>query len=367
MASSTQHGYLVLADISGYTSFVAGTELEHGQAIMTELLELIIEHFNTCLTFSKLEGDAVFAYTPASRIERGETLLELVESTYVAFRDRRDIAYGRTTCECRACRAIPTLDLKFLLHHGEYFIQTIAGTKELVGSDVNLVHRLLKNRVSENTGWRAYALFSGQSLENLGIRPDGLFEQIESYEHLGEVKTYSMNLHTRYEQIIEARHVVIEPAEAHCILEYDYVAPRELLWPWFNEPRKRGQWMNSQIVPIFPASGRNGMGARNHCVHGKDQVVVEDILDHRPVDYFTVSHTPRGISASLLLTFLFTPRPGGGTHLHITCKMKTPHLPSWAEKVFCMLVVKFQILRMWDLKGIDHLIKGQTRIEGIPL
>jgi hypothetical protein len=27
--NETQHGYLLLADISGYTSFVAATELEH--------------------------------------------------------------------------------------------------------------------------------------------------------------------------------------------------------------------------------------------------------------------------------------------------------------------------------------------------
>ena len=38
----TQHGYLLLADISGYTSFVAGTELEYSQDILSELLEVII-------------------------------------------------------------------------------------------------------------------------------------------------------------------------------------------------------------------------------------------------------------------------------------------------------------------------------------
>lgn len=42
----TQHGYLLLADISSYTSFVAGTELEHAQDILSELLEAIITKFN---------------------------------------------------------------------------------------------------------------------------------------------------------------------------------------------------------------------------------------------------------------------------------------------------------------------------------
>lgn len=34
-------GYLLLADISGYTAFLTGTELEHSHAIVTELTKLI--------------------------------------------------------------------------------------------------------------------------------------------------------------------------------------------------------------------------------------------------------------------------------------------------------------------------------------
>lgn len=37
MSTSTQHGYLVIADISGYTSFMAKTELEHSQEILAKL------------------------------------------------------------------------------------------------------------------------------------------------------------------------------------------------------------------------------------------------------------------------------------------------------------------------------------------
>jgi hypothetical protein len=45
MSTNTQHGYLVIADISGYTSFVAKTELEHSQEILSELLELLVSRF----------------------------------------------------------------------------------------------------------------------------------------------------------------------------------------------------------------------------------------------------------------------------------------------------------------------------------
>jgi hypothetical protein len=56
METKTQHGYLILADLSGFTSYLAGVELEHAHEILTELLELIVERLKSALTISKLEG-----------------------------------------------------------------------------------------------------------------------------------------------------------------------------------------------------------------------------------------------------------------------------------------------------------------------
>mgnify|MGYP001403948190 CR=1 FL=1 len=80
MTSETEHGYLVLADISGYTSYLAQTELEHAQEILTDLLATIVDQFKQALTISKLEGDAVFANVNESNLPNGERLLELIES-----------------------------------------------------------------------------------------------------------------------------------------------------------------------------------------------------------------------------------------------------------------------------------------------
>ena len=101
--------------------------------------------------------------------------------------------------------------------------QSIAGIAELVGSDVNLAHRLLKNHVGEKTGWKAYALFTGQSLEHLVVPcdPRDLHSHTETYEHLGEVLTYSLDLHKRYAELSAARHVVVEDQGADLILDYD--------------------------------------------------------------------------------------------------------------------------------------------------
>lgn len=122
MSTPTQHGYLIIADISGYTSFVAKTELEHSQEILTELLELLITRFQPTMTISKLEGDAVFVYAPEEVFVCSETLIDFIESMYVAFRDKQLSMKRATTCTCNACRNIPSLDLKFFIHCGDYIL-----------------------------------------------------------------------------------------------------------------------------------------------------------------------------------------------------------------------------------------------------
>src|SRR5215210_4022208 len=186
MERRTQTGYLVLADISGYTSFVAQTEIEHADMALSLLLETIIEKLSSLLTISKLEGDAVFAYVEESKLEEAKSLLNLIDDTYLAFREKALTLYRGATCPCRACRALPTLDLKFMVHHGDFIIQQVAGIKDLLGTDVNLIHRLAKNRVSESTGWKGYALFTNQGLERMQTDKEPFVRQTESYEHLGE-------------------------------------------------------------------------------------------------------------------------------------------------------------------------------------
>ena len=199
MERKTYTGYLVLADISGYTSFVAQTEIEHADMALSFLLETIVEQISSLLTVGQLEGDAVFAYIEESKLEKAKSLLELIDQTYLAFREKALALYSQATCPCRACRALPTLDLKFMVHHGEYLIQQVAGARHLLGTDVNLIHRLAKNHVSESTGWKGYVLFTDPVMERMHFSKENLFKRCESYEHLGDVDIYCMDMHVRYE------------------------------------------------------------------------------------------------------------------------------------------------------------------------
>jgi hypothetical protein len=199
MERKTQTGYLVLADISGYTSFVAKTEIEHAEKAISILLETIIERLDDKLNIVKLEGDAVFSYVSDDQMPDCNTMLELLDSTYRIFRDSARDLHAQATCPCKACQAIPTLDLKFFVHHGEYILQQVAGIKDLLGNDVTLIHRLAKNRVTESTGWNGYVLFTGYCLERMQADKRPFVQQAETYEHLGDVETYVMDMHVRYD------------------------------------------------------------------------------------------------------------------------------------------------------------------------
>lgn len=345
MDSKTQHGYLILADISGFTSYLARVELDHAHEILSDLLEAIVGQFKTLLTVTKLEGDAVFAHVAEARLPRGETLLELIEATYLAFRDHRDAAHRRTTCECNACRAIPILDLKFFVHHGDYIVQQVSGIRELVGSDVNLIHRLMKNHIAEATGWKAYALFTEAGLEHMGVRPQGMHAQVEAYEHLGEVKTHSLNLHPRFQELNEVRRVLVTPEEAHVVFTVDTLAPPPTVWEWLTDPHRIVRWAPERhMVPGVRPAGRTGVGARNHCVHGKKEVMFETVLDWKPFEHITVDTCNIGFPMDFLITHDLQ-ATAAGTRLtsYWKFKLKVPLPASFAAPLGKVMLKVFKI------------------------
>ncbi len=357
MDTKTTHGYLVLADISGFTSFLAQSELEHANDVLSELLELLVSRLTPTLDLVEVEGDAIYVHAPETRFTRGELLLELCESTYVAFKDRVQAIRQHTTCQCNACRLIPILELKFIAHHGDYIMQTMAGKSKPIGSDVNLAHRLTKNHVSEATGWNAYALFSERALEHMSIPRDGMHEQIEAYEHLGQVKTYSLNLQERYREITATRRVFIEENEADIIITRDLPAPPAVVWDWLNDPNKRVRWEGPDNIRSELVGGRSGVGMKNHCEHGGKAGSTHSILDWKPFDYFTdeVSPTTSG-QKSLHVTYRLVAIPSG-TRLTIIVRALMP-IPALLRPLIATMAKK-----IFKLEKVYARLEQQIRTE----
>ena len=284
---ATQQGYILIADITGYTQYLNESELDHAQKTLTALLTLLIRQTRPPLTISRLAGDAVISYGLRDNFFQGQTFIELIEDTYVAFRGAIDMMVMNTTCACNACRNIGRLDLKFFVHFGSFGLQKLDQHSELVGSDVNLIHRLLKNRVAEATGLRAYALFTDAAVTALGIEDirSTLVAHTERYEHLGEVSVWVQDMHPVWLEKKEALDIHVPPGDILFVVETEIALPQELVWDYLASVdfRKTLMGSDSQVIDKRKA-GRVSIGSAYICYHG-EKINIQTIVLWKPFDH----------------------------------------------------------------------------------
>jgi len=193
MNNRTDHGFLILADVSGFTAFVTTTELEHGSEIIAALLDEVVGHLSPPLEIQEIEGDAVFALGGEATPLPKTRLLDVLEDAFAAFKTRQRAMQAAESCLCGACQQTGSLDLKMVVHHGPFLRHTVGGRPRVTGTAVILVHRLLKNGLGRTGG---YALLTEPVLRSLGIdaKQSGLPPHTEHYEHLGEIRCFVREL-----------------------------------------------------------------------------------------------------------------------------------------------------------------------------
>jgi hypothetical protein len=336
MLSAPEPACFLIADISGYTGYLADVELDHAQDILADLVGAVVSALRPNFRLAKLEGDAAFTYMLGETID-GSMLLDTIERCYFGFRRRRRDVRQATSCPCNACVRIPDLDLKFVVHHGEAIIQKVAGRQELLGSDVIVVHRLLKNEVVEQLGIPAYALISQACVAAAGIDPAalGMTPRTETYDRIGDVGCWVYDLGRRWQEETGRARAFVTPEESILTVSMPTAAPPQVAWEFITKPGQRMLWQPwvTEVEIQGATGGRRGPGSSNHCMHGKD-AVVEEILDWRPYDYvtdMTVLETPIG-AIRLPHTIEFEPTTTGTTiHYRFAPPKKKKELPIAAQ------------------------------------
>jgi uncharacterized protein YndB with AHSA1/START domain/class 3 adenylate cyclase len=333
--STAERGCLVLADISGYTDLLLSTELEHAEDAVNDLLKRVVESLEPVLALSKLEGDAVFAYVLDGEFSTS-TLLDTIDKAYDAFRRRlRDIDYA-TTCPCNACLQLPGLDLKFVAHHGTF----VRRDGDLVGRDVIVVHRLLKNRAAQELGSRGYLLLTQACADALGLDSNelGLRPHTERYDDVGEIACWLDDLSARWQAEQERTRVYVPREGASFERTVKVPQAREVVWDWLTSPAKRTEWQADSVLQVA-GGGRARPGATNHCIHG-DDVTIEEVVDWRPFDYYTVRYDFPFVGETLI-TGELTDAEGGGTHVSLRAQGYEGELQEAWLKVAPMLTPEF--------------------------
>ena len=94
MLPKLESACLMIADISGYTGYLAGVELDHAQDILADLMDTIVGALRPPFRLSKLEGDAVFVYAPTPEIDSRSRW----DARMIASSPSRSPTTFRTTC-----------------------------------------------------------------------------------------------------------------------------------------------------------------------------------------------------------------------------------------------------------------------------
>lgn len=369
-------GYLLLADISGYTTFLTGTELEHSHAIVTELTKLIRASLTPPMQFVKLEGDAVFCFAPQAAFPNGELLVELVEACYFDFTTRLLNMTRSTTCTCDACRAIGGLDLKFVVHHGTFIVDRDEdGRLDLAGPDVILVHRLLKNTIIESGGPSSYGFFTKPCFTGVSsdLRLPAHEESIESFPQvIGVVQDLAAVAARRR----DAQVVRVTDDDADLVMTFVIDAPPAVCWQYYVEPGKRLRHtaaVETGIEFIPNREGRVATGASSHCSHGSGSDGLREYVDWRPYEYFTCHLSPieaEGVEPTILEgleTYEFIDLGDGRTEHRwlLRADDRTPEglrafeehtalLKEWSREPWWGDQMRFPVAQDAAMYGLDH-------------
>jgi hypothetical protein len=148
--------FFYIPDISGFTKFIKSTHIEKSKEYIHQLLEVIIDSNILNLKTAEILGDAILFYKTGD-----PPALELLESqvrkTFYDFHLAIEDIKERSNIEPQE---LSHLTLKIIVHFGCITTTEIKGMLKLVGPDVILAHRILKNNIKE----KEYLLMTNQYL-----------------------------------------------------------------------------------------------------------------------------------------------------------------------------------------------------------
>jgi hypothetical protein len=185
---------LLIADIGGYTDYMSShrMSLAHAEVNTARMLDKMIDAAPG-FDLIEIEGDAAFLSRQAGTNEPDTTVTDILNVAVAMHRafhlERQNVATN--LCPCSGCKEAGNLRLKFVAHVGDVATQTIRQRHKLVGIDVILVHRLLKNPVTIPE----YVLLSEELFGSGGsAMSDSVHEISPELEGIGTVRAYFVDV-----------------------------------------------------------------------------------------------------------------------------------------------------------------------------
>ena len=272
--TAVQPALLFMPDITGFTRFVTNTEIEHAQSIIKEVLEVLIESNQLGLEVSEIEGDAVFFYRLGGPPSFGD-LIQQVQTMFTHFHHHLKLYEQQRICNCQACAAACGLKLKIFAHYGEVTGYSVHQRQQLFGTDVIIIHRLLKNSLNK----QEYALLTHPLMSSLGeqaqLPPWYVPEEARESYDTGDIDFTLVDLTELYQQLPP-----LEPPQYHPTVKTKTVLTAEkripapapqVFIPIFNLSQ-RLRWMDGVTgIEMVSKHQINRIGTRHRCVFSPEK------------------------------------------------------------------------------------------------
>lgn len=140
-----KQAFFFIPDISGFTKFIHDTNLKDSKNLIHELLEVILDSNVLNLKVAEILGDAIVFYS----IGTPPSITKLESQTKKTFTDFQR-ALTRLEEHHSLSKELHNLTLKIVVHYGEVATTEIKGITKLIGSDLILAYRMLKNNIKEH-------------------------------------------------------------------------------------------------------------------------------------------------------------------------------------------------------------------------
>jgi len=269
---------LYIPDISGFTDFVNKTEINHSSHIISELLEIIINSDKFGMSVSEIEGDAVLFFK--EDIPSITDLIEQCQHTFINFHSYLRRYDTERICRCGACETATQLSLKFIIHKGNVEKINVKDHQKLHGSDVILIHKLLKNSIPE----KEYILITDQ------FEIDPASNEIDKMEWVSIKKgsdTYKIFGKSDYSYIPfeDLLNELPEPSQISfpglssnkITIENSIHAPVDIIYENYTNLFKRMEWNEDINEIILHGNSLNKAGSSHTCLVGQYSLNIESI------------------------------------------------------------------------------------------
>src|SRR5688572_22393829 len=137
---------ICIPDINGFTRFMAENEIAFSRKIVPPLLRTIVNANFLNMTVGEIEGDAVVFYRFGLLPTLGDVVNQCV-LIHKNFNEQLALLTAQYAEDFQKHESSSRLSLKIIVHAAEITSTHIEGFPKLIGEDMVVVHKLLKNSV----------------------------------------------------------------------------------------------------------------------------------------------------------------------------------------------------------------------------